>query len=197
MTGDTLGDTLRPVPAPAPMRTPRLVIRCWQAGDAPLLKEAIDSSLTELQQWIPWAITEPSPLESITQRIDKFRRAFDEGRDWPYGIFDASESRVIGGAGLHPRTRPGWLEIGYWIRSSETGQGFATEVAAALADCAFRVHGASGVEIRCDPRNARSAAVPQRLGFSLGATLEGNTFAPDGSARDTQVWVLDSPARAG
>lgn len=191
------GDALRPVPAPGPLRTPRLLVRCWQAGDAPLLKEAIDSSLTELQQWIPWAITEPSPLESIAQRIEKFRRAFEEGRDWAYGILDAGESRVIGAAGLHARTRPDRLEIGYWIRSSETGRGFATEVAAALADRAFRVHGAGGVEIRCDPRNARSAAVPQRLGFTLEETLVGNTTAPDGSVRDTQVWALDAPGRSG
>lgn len=190
------GEVMRPVPAPGPMRTARLVIRCWQAGDAPLLKEAIDSSLTELQQWIPWSVTEPSPLESIAQRIEKFRRAFDEGRDWPYGILDASESRVIGAAGLHPRTRPSCLEIGYWIRSSETGQGFATEAVAALAERAFHLHGADAVEIRCDPRNARSAAVPQRLGFTLEQTLLGDTTAPDGSIRDTQVWLLPAPRPA-
>jgi RimJ/RimL family protein N-acetyltransferase len=190
------GDALRPVPAPGPIRTQRLVLRCWQRDDAPLVKDAIDSSLDELRLWMPWARSEPSPLESIAQRIEKFRRAFEEGRDWTYGILDATESRVIGGSGLHPRTQPGRLEIGYWIRSSDTGQGFATEVAAALADRAFHLHGADGVEIRCDPRNARSAAVPQRLGFTLERTLVGDTTAPDGSARDTQVWLLHAPRAA-
>ena len=190
------GGALRPVSAPGPIRTERLVLRCWQRDDAPLIKDAIDSSLDELRLWMPWARSEPSPLESIVQRIEKFRRAFEEGRDWTYGILDATESRVIGGSGLHPRTQPGRLEIGYWIRSSDTGQGFATEVAAALADRAFRLHGAEGVEIRCDPRNARSAAVPQRLGFTLEQTLVGDTTAPDGSARDTQVWLLRAPPAA-
>ena len=191
------GGALRPVPAPGPIRTERLVLRCWQRDDAPLVKDAIDSSLDELRLWMPWARSEPSPLESIVQRIEKFRRAFEEGRDWTYGILDAAESRVIGGSGLHPRTQPGRLEIGYWIRSSDTGQGFATEVAAALADRAFHLHGAEGVEIRCDPRNARSAAVPQRLGFTLEQTLVGDTTAPDGSVRDTQVWLLRAPGVAG
>jgi len=190
------GGALRPVLAPGPIRTERLVLRCWQRDDAPLVKDAIDSSLDELRLWMPWARSEPSPLESIVQRIEKFRRAFEEGRDWTYGILDATESRVIGGSGLHPRTQPGRLEIGYWIRSSDTGQGFATEVAAALADRAFQFHGADGVEIRCDPRNARSAAVPQRLGFTLEQTLVGDTTAPDGSARDTQVWLLRAPRAA-
>lgn len=187
------GEVMRPVPAPGPMRTARLVLRCWQRDDAPLVKDAIDSSLGELRQWMPCARSEPSPLESITERIEKFRRAFEEGRDWTYGILDAAETRVIGGAGLHPRTQPGRLEIGYWIRSSDTGQGFATEAAAALAERAFRVHGADGVEIRCDPRNARSAAVPERLGFTLEQMLVGDTTAPDGSIRDTQVWLLREP----
>ena len=190
------GGAMRPVLAPGPIRTKRLVLRCWQRDDAPLVKDAIDSSLDELRLWMPWARTEPSPLESIAQRIEQFRRAFEEGRDWTYGILDAAESRVIGGSGLHPRTQPGRLEIGYWIRSSDTGQGFATEVAAALADRAFQLHGADGVEIRCDPRNARSAAVPQRLGFTLEQTLVGDTTAPDGSARDTQVWLLRAPRAA-
>lgn len=190
------GGVMRPVPAPGPIRTARLVLRCWQQDDAPLVKDAIDSSLDELRQWMPWARTEPSPLESITERIEKFRRAFEEGRDWTYGILDAAEARVIGGAGLHPRTQPGRLEIGYWIRSSDTGQGFATEAAAALAERAFLVHGSEGVEIRCDPRNARSAAVPQRLGFTLEQTLVGDATAPDGSVRDTQVWLLHAPRPA-
>lgn len=40
----------------------RLVIRCWEPPDAPLLKDAIDSSLEHLQPWMPWAQTEPQLL---------------------------------------------------------------------------------------------------------------------------------------
>jgi RimJ/RimL family protein N-acetyltransferase len=179
-----------------PLRTERLVIRCWRPGDAGLLKEAIDSSLPELGQWMPWAATEPSPIESLTERIDKFRRAFEEGRDWTYGLFDPGQTRVIGGAGLHRRGEPERLEIGYWIRSSETGRGLATEAAAALATVAFREHGVTAVEIRCDPRNTASAAVPRRLGFRHVQTLRGEETAPDGSSRDTMVWSLDATAAA-
>ena len=42
---------------PGPIRTPRLVLRCWQPGDAALLKEAVDDSLRALQRWMPWAAT--------------------------------------------------------------------------------------------------------------------------------------------
>ena len=178
---------------PGPIRTPRLVLRCWQPGDAALLKEAVDDSLPALQRWMPWAATEPSPLQSFVERIGKFRRAFEAGQDWTYGVFDAGEARVLGGAGLHARTEPGRLEIGYWIRSGDTGQGLATEAAAALVERAFRLHGVEAVEIRCDARNLASAAVPRRLGFRHDATLEGEDTGPDCSPRDTLVWVLDRP----
>lgn len=182
--------------APGPLRTARLLLRCWSRDDAPLLKQAVDESLPELQQWMPWAATEPSPLDSFAERIEKFRRAFVEGRDWTYGVFDAGETRVLGGAGLHARSEPGRLEIGYWIRSSETGKGLATEAAAALVERAFRLHGVEAVEVRCDARNAASAAVPRRLGFRHAATLAETDKAPDGGPRETLVWVLERPAAA-
>ena len=180
-------------PAPGPIHTPRLLLRCWRREDAALLKEAVDDSLPALQRWMPWAATEPSPLQSFEERIGKFRRAFAEGREWTYGVFDRGETRVVGGAGLHSRSEQGRLEIGYWIRSGETGKGLATEVAAALADRAFALHGVEAVEIRCDPLNVASAAVPRRLGFRHAATLEADETRADGSSRDTMVWVLERP----
>ena len=176
-----------------PITTPRLVLRCWEPRDAPLLKDAIDTSLAELQQWMPWATSEPSPVGSLAERIGKFRHAFQSGQDWTYGVFDRDETMVLGGAGLHQRTEPGCLEIGYWIRSSAAGSGLATEAAAALVDVAFRVHRVKAVEIRCDPRNLRSAAVPRRLGFRHVATLPGDRAGRDGVAHDTMVWQLTAP----
>jgi RimJ/RimL family protein N-acetyltransferase len=176
--------------------TPRLLLRCWEPRDAPLLKDAIDSSLPELQQWMPWATSEPSPVGSLAERIGKFRRAFQSGHDWTYGIFDPGETLVLGGAGLHQRTEPGRLEIGYWIRSSAAGAGLATEAAAALVDVAFRVHHVEAVEIRCDLANERSAAVPRRLGFQHVETLVGDRHGRDGTLHDTMVWQLTAPLAA-
>ena len=185
------------VPPPGPIRTPRLLLRAWRRDDAALLKEAVDASLPELKRWMPWAASEPSPLESFVERIEKFRRAFEEGRDWTYGVLDPDGARALGSAGLHARGEPGRLEIGYWIRSGETGKGLATEVASALARRAFDLHAVEAVEIRCDPLNVASAAVPRRLGFRHVATLEGNDTGPDGSSRDTMVWVLERSGSTG
>jgi RimJ/RimL family protein N-acetyltransferase len=81
-------------------------------------------------------------------------------------------------------------EIGFWIHVDHIGKGMATESTAALTNVAFAVDGVSRVEIRCDPANVRSAAVPAKLGYTHEATLRREGVAADGSRTDTMVWTL-------
>jgi RimJ/RimL family protein N-acetyltransferase len=177
------------------IRTARLVLRPYQRADAPMLKEAVDGSLPELVQWLPWAVQEPTPVDILAERLDRFRNAFDDGSDRIYGIFDQTETRVLGGTGLHPRVGAGAVEIGYWVRTDATGQGIAREATAALVTVAFEVLRVERVVIRLDPNNARSRAIPKRLGFVHTTTLEGDTQTPSGAPRDTEVWTLPAPRR--
>ncbi|HEY0683479.1 MAG TPA: GNAT family protein [Steroidobacter sp.] len=169
------------------IRTPRLVLRCWNAEDAPLLMTAITASLDHLRAWMPWAHHEPESIEAKTQRLRDFHADFEQGRDFIYGIFSPDESQVLGGTGLHPRLGEGAREIGYWIHADHAGQGYATEAAAALIKVAFEVENLRRVEIHCDPNNSRSAAVPRRLGFTHEATLQQSV---DGTPRDVMIWRL-------
>jgi RimJ/RimL family protein N-acetyltransferase len=154
--------------------TPRLVVRCWDPRDAPLAKEAIDSSLDHLRPWMPWAAHEPQTLAQKVELLREFRGQFDLGSNTVYAIFDRSEERVLGGTGLHPRIGPGGLEIGYWIRADAAGQGLVTESTAALTRVAFEVAGARRVEIRCSPANHASAAIPRKLGYEESADADGD-----------------------
>ncbi|MEW5929317.1 MAG: GNAT family protein [Gemmatimonadota bacterium] len=190
------------LPGPAyRVHTPRLVVRCWEPRDAPLLSAAVEASLEHLRAWMPWAAAEPKDLETRIEDLRRFRGNFDLGVDLMYGIFDRPEARVLGGTGLH--TRAGERrEVGYWIHAGHVGRGLATEAAAALTRVAFEVERVRRLEIRCDPLNARSAAIPAKLGFRHEATLRGDALAPDGGPRDTMVWGLladeypESPAMA-
>ncbi|HEU0079168.1 MAG TPA: GNAT family protein [Longimicrobiaceae bacterium] len=178
--------------APGPayrVHTPRLVIRCWDPRDATLLSAAVEASLEHLRGWMPWAAAEPKELDARIEDLRRFRGNFDLGVDFMYGIFDHAEARVLGGTGLH--THAGERrEIGYWIHADHVGRGLATEAAAALTRVAFQVERVRRLEIRCDPRNTRSWAIPAKLGFRHEATLRGDVVAPDGGPRDTMVWGL-------
>jgi RimJ/RimL family protein N-acetyltransferase len=171
--------------------TERLVLRCWEPRDAPLLKDALDSSLEHLRPWMPWAHEEPRPLEEKVALLRRFRGQFDLGQNFVYGIFAADETEVVGGSGLHPRVGDDALEVGYWIRASRIGVGLATEVAAALTRVAFEVSGVDRVEIRVDPANSASRAVPRKLGFAEEATLR-RRLEPvgDEAPRDVVVFAL-------
>ncbi|HET7232502.1 MAG TPA: GNAT family protein [Longimicrobium sp.] len=177
--------------------TPRTVIRCYEPSDAEALQTAISDSLEHLKPWLPWAHAEPEGLEAKVQRLRGFRGRFDLDQDYVYGIFAADGERLIGGTGLHPRVGPGALDIGYWIHAAETGKGYATETAAALTRVAFELAGVRRVEIRCDPGNLPSAAVPRRLGFVHEATLRGRSTTETGAPRDLMVWSLFRENYAG
>lgn len=178
-------------PPPYRIETERLTIRCWQPRDAPLLGDAIDSSLDHLRPWMPWAHEEPRSLDERLELLRGFRGRFDLGADFVYGIFASDESEVIGGSGLHRRVGSGALEIGYWIRASQVGRGLARETTAALAKAAFQVCGVDRVEIHVDPANEPSLRVPLALGFTEEATLRRRLPSTEGEPpRDSVVFAL-------
>jgi RimJ/RimL family protein N-acetyltransferase len=172
------------------IQTPRLVLRCYDPAEAPLVVEAIAGSLEHLRAWMPWAMHEPESVDEKAQRLRASRASFDTDRDYGYGIFSGDETRVVGGTGFHPRPDGGGGEIGYWLRAELEGQGLMTEAAGALVRVCFEVMRVPWLEIRCDPRNERSYAVARRLGFTLDAILRHRDVRPDGAPRDTMVWSL-------
>jgi RimJ/RimL family protein N-acetyltransferase len=178
-------------PAPYRIETERLVIRCYDPRDAGLLKEAIDSNLEHLREFMPWAHDEPQTLEEKTALLKGFRSTFDAGENFVYGIFSRDESEVLGGTGLHPRVEAGGLEIGYWIRANATRRGFATESSAALTRVGFEVCDADRIEIRVEPPNTASAGVPRKLGFVEEATLRRRLPArPGEQLRDVTIFTM-------
>lgn len=181
------------------IETGRLVIRCWDPRDARVLERAVVESVEHLKPWMPWASEEPITLDARVDLLRRFRGNFDLGTDFIYGIFDREETQVLGGTGLHTRRGPQTREIGYWIHGQHINHGLATESSEALVKVAFEVDKVVRVEIRCDPGNRASAAIPQKLGFTREGLLRGDTDFR-GVQRDTEVWGLlsgeyaDSPA---
>ena len=168
--------------------TERLVLRTWEPRDAPLLKEAVDSSIDHLLPWMPWAVHEPQSLEDKVALLRQFRGKFDLGQDFTYGIFTPDEEQAVGGTGLHTRIGDDAFEIGYWIRASRAGEGLGTESTAALTRVAFELTDVDRIEIRCEPGNERSRAIPRKLGYREEATLRRRLRHPE--PRDVVVYSL-------
>jgi RimJ/RimL family protein N-acetyltransferase len=140
---------------------------------------------------MPWAKNEPQTLEEKVELLRAFRGQFDLEQDFVYGIFSKDESEVVGGTGLHTRPGEGALEIGYWIRESRIGEGLATEATSVLTRVAFERCGVDRVEIRVEPENQRSAAIPRKLGFVEEALLRRRLPTGEGEPpRDALIFTL-------
>ena len=167
------------------------VVRCWDPRDAPLLKDAVDSSLEHLRRWMPWAHDDPQEVGQKAELLRRFRGQFDLGQDFVFGIFAPDESEVLGGTGLHTRAGDGGLEIGYWVRADRTRRGIATAVAGALTKVGIELAGADRIEILVEVGNEPSATIARRLGFREEAVLRRRLPpAGGGIRRDALVFTL-------
>lgn len=168
---------------PRSIETPRFRLRAWTVSDAPLLRAALDASEAHLRAWTPWVVDGRVPGLSLEARLARHAEAFAEGSEWVYALFSPDEAEVLGGCGLYPRVGPGALEIGYWIHAAHTGRGLATGAAAVLTRTAFADSGIERIEIRCEPGNQASIAVPRKLGYRHAETIEDDGVA-------LEVWEM-------
>jgi RimJ/RimL family protein N-acetyltransferase len=172
------------------LHTRRTLLRCWEPVDAPMLTRVMETNLDHLRPWMPWIQEEPLPVEEKAARLRRFRAEFDLDQNYVYGVLTPDQSEVLGGTGLHPRVGPRAFEIGYWIDVGHINQGLATEVAAAMTRVAFQLHRVDRVEIRCEPENGASAAVPRKLGFTHEGNLRRRLLGAGDRLCDTMVWSL-------
>jgi RimJ/RimL family protein N-acetyltransferase len=101
-----------------------------------------------------------------------------------------SEDRVVGHLDLTAGDFDGGLvEVGWRMHPDAGGRGLATEAAATLLDFAFGGLGARRATASLDPRNARSAALCERLGMRREAHHVKDRFTK-GEWLDTVVYAI-------
>ncbi|MHA1522498.1 MAG: GNAT family N-acetyltransferase [Promethearchaeota archaeon] len=174
------------------IETERTVIRCYHPRDAPLLEQGVQESLEHLKPWMPWAHSNPEPMEMKVNRLRLFRSRFDMEEEYIFGIFNPEETRLIGGTGFHPRGGPQAIEIGYWIHVDYINKGYGTEITGALTKIALEIYKFNRVEIQCDPLNLASASIPRKLNYVHEATLKGRALDERGNLRDSMIWSITS-----
>jgi RimJ/RimL family protein N-acetyltransferase len=142
-------------------------IRLYQDGDAEHLLAAIHESVAEVSPWLAWCTSRYSLAEArewvtTQQRLAKERLAFE------FAIW--RDGRYLGGCGVNQINRANrFANLGYWIRSSEMGNGVAPAAVRLVAGFAFRETDLVRLEIVCAVGNVRS----QRVAEKSGAVREG------------------------
>ncbi len=173
---------------PESFESARLLICAARPGDGAAVNEAVRESITELRPWMPWAQTVPT-LEQSEASIRRSRVEYLERTDLRLLLFAKDTGMLVGSSGLH---RIDWecrsFEIGYWARTSCTGQGYITEAVYAITDFAIHQLQANRIHIRCDANNAASTHIAMKTGFTHEGTLRQDSLDHDGRLRDTLVF---------
>ena len=121
------------------------------------------------REWMP-NFADDYSLEDSRDFIRQCLERFGAGREIPAGIWDAGEMvGVIALRSIDMANRN--ASLGYYLAATHQGRGLVTEACRILLDYAFGELQLNRVDILCAPGNARSRAIPKRLGFTEEGTL--------------------------
>lgn len=138
-------------------------IRAYESQDAQALWEAARESVGEVFPWLSWCHAQYSMAEAV-QWIASRAALAAEGREYSFAIV-GTDGRFLGGCGLNQINRiHRFGNLGYWVRTSATRHGVATEAVRQAAEFAFRNTDLVRLEIVCAVGNERSQQVAERAG---------------------------------
>ena len=185
MSGEPI---LMDVPDALPGR--RVLVRPYEPRDADEILRAVQESRPDLERRLRSKSGFASP-DDARRLVARSRGRWILREDFVAGIFAAGEGAFLGGISLHPIAWPhGKFEVGYWLRPSARGQGFAKDAVRLMSCLAFEHLGAQRVELVVECDNAPSGRVAERAGFLLEGTLRRHLPAPDGTLKDSHVYAL-------
>ncbi|MBI2218089.1 MAG: GNAT family N-acetyltransferase [Candidatus Rokubacteria bacterium] len=165
----------------------RLVLREFERHDWEAVH--VYGSDPEVVRYLAWGPNTERDSRTFVQhaigrQLDKNRR------HWGLAIVRKADEQLIGGCGVYvsaPEHREGW--IGYCLRRDAWGHGYATEVGAALLAIGFTELRLHRVSATCDPRNAASARVLEKIGMRREAHLREHLWQK-GEWRDSVVFGM-------
>ena len=148
---------------------PTTELRCLAVDDAEALFAALDDNRQHLRQWLPWLDFNKESSDSVAF-IKRSQKLLANGTGFVMGIWVADELvGTIGQNSIDWSAKIGYL--GYWLSQSAQGNGIVTAACRALISHAFDELKLNRIDIRCATGNARSCAIPQRLGFTHEGVL--------------------------
>ena len=164
-----------------------IVLRAWRDNDVEIAFDAVLRNRGHLQPFMHWMTADYS-IESSKRFITDAITNRGLRKNLGLGIFRTG--KLIGSIGF---VEFDWIsrktEIGYWIDSREEGKGIVSAATRLLIDYAFNDLEMNRIEIRCSSGNARSAAVPERLGFTKEGTLRQAEIR-NGKLHDFNIYGL-------
>jgi ribosomal-protein-serine acetyltransferase len=164
-------------------------IRCYDLSDVAPLFEAARESVAQAFRWLPWCHPGYTVEESL-EWVLRCQKTWDEGLEYNFAIFDQHTEAFLGGTGLNELDRPNRrANLGYWVRSNQTGRGIATAAARLTATFGFETARLNRLEITAATENRASQRVAEKLGGMREGILR-QRFVIDGAPQDAVTYSL-------
>ena len=142
------------------LETPRLLLRPFGPGDAPLVHRVYSDP--EVMRYVA---TGPMADLSVTERLLQDYEAHQKRLGYSFwAVIERESGSLIGDAGLY-RTPTGEVELGYTLGVAWWGRGYATEAARAVLAYGFEQLALSEIVSFTTVANVRSRRVMDKLGM--------------------------------
>jgi RimJ/RimL family protein N-acetyltransferase len=151
------------------LATERLVIRPPADSHIDGLFAAVQESLESIRPWLAWYYSGYS-WDDTALWINNVPIAWREDREYSFVILDRANGELLGTIGINQLDRRNRrANLGYFVRTSATNRGIATEATKLLARFGFERLGLKRIEIVAAVGNVAS----QKVAHKIGATREG------------------------
>jgi len=164
-----------------PLETQRLVLRPITLADGPAIHRYMcDPAVT---RWLPDGVMDEAQAQAFARK--------NAGRAAKaVAVVERASGQLIGHMPFHPWFGPATHEVGWVIAAGHQGRGYATEAARALLDYAFGTLRCHRVIATCQPENAASWRVMEKLGMRREAHFRGALHRPTGEWWDEYFYAL-------
>lgn len=154
---------------PTEFTTERLVIRRCDPAFTDDLYTAAVASVATVYPFLPWCHPDYQ-RQDASQWLTHARDNWGKNQ-YAFSIFDQNGT-LVGGCGVNRVDDHPVANLGYWIRSSAEGLGYASEATRGLASFAIKHTGLKRLEIIMATHNAASRAVAIKSGADYEGVLK-------------------------
>jgi RimJ/RimL family protein N-acetyltransferase len=164
---------------------PRVRLRAFDARDV----DALFSLYSDAQVMRYWSTPPWRERAQAVTHIERMQRERLDAEFYPW-VATLDDDVLIGTCSLFAVNRAhARAEIGYALRSSWWGRGFAQEMLGLALTHAFDAVGLNRIEADIDPGNIASCRLVERLGFTREGLLR-ERWRVDGGVQDTALYGL-------
>lgn len=171
----------------------RLVtVRAYRLEDVDRMLAAANESVVELAPYETWCRPGYTRNEAAVY-VNWCVEAWSQGKAYYFAVEDIATGDFLGSCGLSDlRVEHRRAGLGFWIRSTRTGRGLATEAAQIVGHLSFEHLGLERLELEIAVDNTASRRVADKLGCQFEGILHRRLMLPAGPT-DTAMYCWLQP----